>query len=104
MAKFPSFNEEQVRKLAELAHLTLTDEERASFTGQLDEILGYAERIQALDTEGVAPTSHALLEAGLEGANAFREDEPKPSLDRDRVLEGAPDAAAGLFKVPKVLP
>ena len=55
-----TFNEDEVRKLAELAHLTLSDEERASFSGQLDEILGYAERIQALDTEGVSPTSHAL--------------------------------------------
>jgi len=101
MAKF---DEEEVRKLAELAHLTLSDEERASFTGQLDEILGYAERIQALDTEGVSPTSHALLETGLEGGSALRGDEPKASLDRDRVLDGAPDPGAGLFKVPKVLP
>ncbi len=101
MAKF---DEEQVRKLAELAHLTLSDEERASFTGQLDEILGYAERIQALDTEGVSPTSHALLEAGLEGAGALRDDEPKEGLDREQVLDGAPDPGAGLFKVPKVLP
>ena len=82
MAKFdpkfdPKFDEDQVRKLAQLAHLTLSDEERASFTGQLDEILGYAERIQALDTEGVSPTSHALLLAGLEGAGALRDDEPK---------------------------
>ena len=99
-----NFDEEQVRKLAELAHLTLSDEERASFTGQLDEILGYAERIQALDTDGVPPTSHALLEAGLDGENAYREDEPKESLDRERVLEGAPDPGDGLFKVPKVLP
>ena len=101
MAKF---NEDEVRKLAELAHLTLSDEERASFSGQLDEILGYAERIQALDTEGVSPTSHALLETGLEGGSALRDDEPKESLNRENVLEGAPDPGAGLFKVPKVLP
>ncbi len=101
MAKFDA---NEVRKLAELAHLTLSDEERESFSGQLDEIIGYAERIQALDTEGVSPTSHALLEAGLEGATALRDDEPKESLDRDRVLNGAPDPGAGLFKVPKVLP
>ena len=105
MAKFDAkFDEEAVRKLAELAHLTLTDNEQASFAGQLDETLGYAERIQALDTEGVSPTSHALLEAGLEGGSTLRDDEPKESLDRDRVLDGAPDPGAGLFKVPKVLP
>ena len=101
MAKF---DEERVRKLAELAHVKLSDDERASFAGQLDEILGYAERIQALDTEGVVPTSHALLEAGLEGTSVLRDDEPTQSLDRERVLEGAPDPGAGLFKVPKVLP
>lgn len=101
MAKF---DEAQVQKLAQLARLTLTDDECASFTGQLDEVLGYAERIQALDTEGVAPTSHALLAAGLEGLDAFREDEPKQSLDREQVQAGAPDAGSGLFKVPKVLP
>jgi len=109
MAKFdpkfdPKFDEDEVRKLAELAHLTLSDEERAGFTGQLEEILGYAERIQALDTEGVSPTSHALLETGLEGGSALRDDEPKESLNREKVLDGAPDPGAGLFKVPKVLP
>ncbi len=105
MAKFaPKFDEHEVRKLAELAHLTLTDEERAGFTGQLEEILVYAERIQALDTESVSPTSHALLETGLEGGSALRDDEPTESLDREKVLEGAPEHGAGLFKVPKVLP
>ena len=101
MAKFDG---DEVRKLAELAHLTLTDAEHDAFTGQLEQILGYAERIQALDTAGVEPTSHALLEAGLGGAGAVREDEPRESLDRERVLGGAPDAGEGLFKVPKVLP
>lgn len=104
MAKFTKVDEQRVRKLAELAHLKLSHDESASFAGQLDEVLGYAERIQALDTEGIAPTSHALLEVGLEGAGALREDEPTPSLDREKVLEGAPDPGAGLFKVPKVLP
>lgn len=104
MAPMAKFDEEQVRKLAELAHVTLTDDESASFAGQLDEILGYAERIQALDTDGVVPTSHALLEAGLEGVSVLRVDEPVKSLDRERVLDGAPDAGSGLFKVPKVLP
>ncbi len=98
------FDEAQVRKLAELAHVKLSDDESAGFAGQLDEILGYAERIQAHDTDGVVPTSHALLEAGLEGASALRDDEPTGSLDREQVLEGAPDPGDGLFKVPKVLP
>ncbi len=94
----------QVRKLAELAHLSLTDEECAGFTEDLERILEYAESLQALDTEGVEPTSHALLSKGLEGEASLREDEPRPGLDREPLLEGAPDAGDGLFKVPRVLP
>ncbi len=97
-------DDREVRKLAELAHLALTDEERASFRGQLEAFLGYAERIQALDTKGVEPTSHALLEAGLEGGSQLRDDRPRESLDRNAVLDQAPDASDSLFKVPKVLP
>ena len=98
------FDEAEVKKLAELAHLSLSEEERASFSGQLEQILDYAARIQALDTDGVSPTSHALLRAGLEGGAALRDDRPTGSLDREEILESAPDASDGLFKVPKVLP
>lgn len=95
----------QVKKLAELAHLSLTDEECDAFTVELEQILRYAERVQELDTEGIEPSSHALLERGAEGKDAARRpDEPRPGLDRERVLEGAPDPGQGLFKVPKVLP
>jgi aspartyl-tRNA(Asn)/glutamyl-tRNA(Gln) amidotransferase subunit C len=104
MTKFTKVDAEQVRKLGELARLKLSDAETSSFAGQLDEVLGYADRIRALDTEGVVPTSHALLEAGLEGTGVLRDDEPVKSLDREQVLERAPDAGGGLFKVPKVLP
>lgn len=99
-------DDREVRKLAELAHLALSDEERASFRGQLEAFLGYAERIQALDTKGVGvePTSRALLEAGLEGGSQLRDDRPRESLDRNAVLDQSPDASDGLFKVPKVLP
>ncbi len=97
-------DDREVRKLAELAHLALTDEERASFRGQLEAFLGYAERIQALDTNAVEPTSRALLEAGNEGGSRLRDDSPRESLDRKAVLDQAPDASDGLFKVPKVLP
>ena len=102
-------DDREVRKLAELAHLALSDEERAGFRGQLEAFLGYAERIQALDTEGVGvgvgvePTSRALLEAGP-GGSQLRDDRPRESLDRNAVLDQAPDASDGLFKVPKVLP
>jgi aspartyl-tRNA(Asn)/glutamyl-tRNA(Gln) amidotransferase subunit C len=88
---------ETVEHVARLAQLSLTAEERATFARQLDTILAYAESIQTLDTEGVEPMSHVA------GAGVLREDTPQPSLDRETVLEQAPDADAGLFRVPRVL-
>lgn len=88
---------EMVDHVARLAHLTLTPDERVSFTRHLAEILDYAEALQALDTSDVPPMSHA-------GTNAdFRSDVPGQSLERDRVLDAAPNAADGLFRVPRVI-
>jgi aspartyl-tRNA(Asn)/glutamyl-tRNA(Gln) amidotransferase subunit C len=100
----PKVTLDQVQKLAELAHLSLTDEECAGLTDDLERILEHAESLQALETEGVEPTSHALLSKGLEGEASLREDAPSPGLEREPLLEGAPDGADGLFKVPRVLP
>lgn len=93
----PKVTIETVDHVARLARLSLTAEERETFARQLDGILAYAESIQALDTEGVEPMSHAGATATL------RDDLPGPSLDRGRVLAAAPDAADGLFRVPKVI-
>ena len=73
------------------------DEERELFARQLDEILAWAESLQALDTSGVPPMSHPR-----EGS-ALREDEPRAGLDRETAFEAAPDAAEGLFRVPRVI-
>lgn len=88
-----------VEHVARLAHLSLTAEEKEAFARELQEILSYAETIQALDTDAVEPMSHA---AAAE-AEALREDEARPSLERERVLAAAPDAADGLFRVPRIL-
>jgi aspartyl-tRNA(Asn)/glutamyl-tRNA(Gln) amidotransferase subunit C len=88
---------ETVDHVARLAHLSLTAEERPVFARQLEQILGYAESIQELDTADVPPMSHALA------AGALRDDAPRPGLDTSRVLDGAPDAADGLFRVPRIL-
>ena len=88
---------ETVEHVARLARLSLTDEERQTFAKQLDEILSYAESIQALDTASVEPMSHAL------SVEMVREDAPAPGLDRERILASAPDAADNLFRVPRVL-
>jgi aspartyl-tRNA(Asn)/glutamyl-tRNA(Gln) amidotransferase subunit C len=89
-----------VERVAALAHLALTDEERERFTQQLAQILAYAEQIREVDTSGVPPTSHVLTRHP-----AFRADEVRPSLPREEALANAPEAdpAAGLFKVPRVL-
>lgn len=89
-----------VTRIAALARLELSEAEISMFTGQLGEILAYAEVVQQVDTETVAPTAHPFTTATV-----WREDQPAPSLDRGEVLAQAPDAAldAGLFRVPKVL-
>ena len=89
---------DDVLRVARLAKLELTDADVALFTRQLAGILEYAETVQKVDTTGVPPTSHAAVET------IWREDEPRPSLDRSDSLRNAPDASPdGLFKVPKVL-
>jgi aspartyl-tRNA(Asn)/glutamyl-tRNA(Gln) amidotransferase subunit C len=88
---------EAVDHVAKLAHLSLTAEERPVFARQLEQILAYAESLQALDTADVPPMSHAL------SSGALREDAPRAGLDPSRVLDAAPDAADGLFRVPRIL-
>jgi aspartyl-tRNA(Asn)/glutamyl-tRNA(Gln) amidotransferase subunit C len=95
-----TFSREDVERVARLARLALTDDEKALFASQLAGILAYAEQVQRVDTTGIEPTSHALATAA-----SLREDEVAPSLDRALALSAAPDASpgAGLFKVPRVL-
>ena len=89
-----------VERIAALAYLELTAEEKELFTRQLAEILAYARQVQAIDTSGVAATAHVHTDEGGE-----RDDEPRPSLPLDDVLANAPDALpeAGLFRVPRVI-
>lgn len=87
-----------IAKVAKLARLALSAEELEEYGGQLVDILEHAERVGALPTEGVPPTSHPLPMT-----NAFRPDEVKPSLDRDEVLEQAPQREDAYFRVPRIL-
>jgi aspartyl-tRNA(Asn)/glutamyl-tRNA(Gln) amidotransferase subunit C len=93
-----SFTREDVEAVAHLARLDLTETEKDLFAVQLSGILAYAEAVQRIDTNGIEPTSHAVATAA-----SWREDELTPSLDRENVMAAAPEAAAGLFKVPRVL-
>jgi aspartyl-tRNA(Asn)/glutamyl-tRNA(Gln) amidotransferase subunit C len=87
-----------IAKVAKLARLALSDEDLATYGSQLEGIIEHAERVGALPTEGVAPTSHPLPMT-----NAFRADETRPSLDRDEVLEQAPAREGDYFRVPRIL-
>ncbi len=87
-----------IEHVADLAHLALTDEEKAIYARQLAEIVAYAEQVLELDTTGVPPTAHLL---GRQSAD--RPDEVRPPLERGQALANAPDAAAGLFRVPRVI-
>jgi aspartyl-tRNA(Asn)/glutamyl-tRNA(Gln) amidotransferase subunit C len=88
-----------VERIAVLAHLELTDEEKSLFTRQLAGILAYAEQLATIDTTGVPATSH------VNAHGAERDDEPRVSLRVEDAVANAPDAApeAGLFRVPRVI-
>ena len=88
----------EVEYVAHLARLELKEEEAEEFTGQLDNILGYIEKLQEIDTTGIEPTSHAIPMV-----NAFREDEVKESYDQETALRNAPSEEHGFFKVPKII-
>lgn len=87
-----------IARVARLARLELTPEELESYGAQLEVILEHAARVQSLPTQGVAPTSHPLPQR-----NVFRDDEVRPSLDRDEVLSQAPDRDGDYFVVPRIL-
>ncbi|MDA3811082.1 MAG: Asp-tRNA(Asn)/Glu-tRNA(Gln) amidotransferase subunit GatC [Spirochaetaceae bacterium] len=88
----------QLTKVAQLARLELSDEEKEEFSKQLSDVMDYVEKIKSLDTDSVEPTDHI---AGLK--NIFREDVPKESLDREKLSEIAPEFGKGHFIVPKVI-
>jgi len=92
--------EKEVRYVADLANLRLTDDEAARFQAELDGILEHIDRLKEIDVTGVAPMAQVLFESE---ADTLREDAPVPSLGSELALANAPQAGAGYFKVPKVI-
>ena len=84
--------------VAELARLELTDEEKAVFQPQLENIVGYVEKINSVNVEGVEPMMH-----GRPLVNAFREDEVRPSLETETALANAPKRVGNEFLLPKIV-
>ena len=88
----------EVEHIAELAKLSLTDEEKEKFRGQLSAILEYAEILQRLDTEAIPPTATVLPLR-----NVMVADDVRPSFLREDVLANASEAENGCFKVRAIL-
>ena len=89
---------EEVKHVAHLARLAITDEEAAMFTGQLDSIISFAEELNEVDTENVKPTTHVL-----QMKNIMREDVPDKGLPVEEVVKNAPDHKDGYIRVPSIL-
>lgn len=89
---------EEVNKVAHLARLELKDDETKRMTGDMNNILGYINKLGELDTDKVEPTCHAVPVT-----NAFREDVQKNEFTIEEVLSNAPSSEASCFKVPKVI-
>ena len=89
---------DEVKHVANLARLAITEEEAEKLTNDLDAIISFAEELNELDTENVEPTSHVL-----DMKNIFREDVSKPGLPVEEVLKNAPDHENGQIKVPAII-
>jgi aspartyl-tRNA(Asn)/glutamyl-tRNA(Gln) amidotransferase subunit C len=93
-----SLTPDEVRHIARLARLGLTDEDVAKFSGQLSGILDYFEALRHVDTEGVPPTAYAF-----DLHNVMRDDEPTPSSTAEDVLANAPARDGEYFRVRAIL-
>ncbi|HEU4481378.1 MAG TPA: Asp-tRNA(Asn)/Glu-tRNA(Gln) amidotransferase subunit GatC [Actinomycetota bacterium] len=87
-----------VDHVARLARLDLSEEERERMRAELTKILEHADQIQALDLDGVEPTSHAIPLR-----NVMRADEVRPSLEQAEALSNAPKSEDGRFLVPRIV-
>ena len=93
--------EKEVRYVADLANLTLTDAEVAKLRGDLDGILEHFDQLNRVDTSGVEPMAQVLFESGETAT--LREDVPVTPIGNAAAMANAPIHGAGYFKVPKVI-
>jgi aspartyl-tRNA(Asn)/glutamyl-tRNA(Gln) amidotransferase subunit C len=93
--------EKEVRYVAGLANLSLSDAEVAQFRADLDGILAHMDKLKEIDTTGVEPMAQVLFDAGETAT--LRDDVPVPPLGNEAALANAPQSGAGYFKVPKVI-
>ena len=89
---------DDVRKVSKLARLNLPDDKIATYTGQLESILGYVSQLEQVDTTGVPETTRAV-----EVTNVTRQDGIDPTPVREEILNQAPQREGDFFRVPKIL-
>ena len=94
-------SEQEVRYVADLANLKLTDEETARFSRDMNEILTHMDKLNELDTSDIEPMAQVLYDA--EETATLREDRGLPTLGSETALANAPQSGSGYFKVPKVI-
>jgi aspartyl-tRNA(Asn)/glutamyl-tRNA(Gln) amidotransferase subunit C len=94
----PKISLEEVEHVARLARLELSEADKERMRRELDRILSYIDKLRALDTEGVEPTSHAVPMT-----NVMREDATRPSFPQDEMLANAPERSGDFFRVPKII-
>ncbi len=94
-------SEKEVRYVADLANLSLSDAEVQKLQADLDEILGHIERLNEIDTEGVEPMAQVLFSDGA--ATTWRADCERPTLGTETALANAPRSGGDYYKVPKVI-
>jgi aspartyl-tRNA(Asn)/glutamyl-tRNA(Gln) amidotransferase subunit C len=91
-------SKKEVEHVAWLAHIELSDQEKALFTEQFNEILEYFKKIDDVDTDGVEPTYHVL-----DLNNVYRKDKVKSSLSTEEALKNAPKKEKKFFKAPRIV-
>jgi aspartyl-tRNA(Asn)/glutamyl-tRNA(Gln) amidotransferase subunit C len=91
-------SKKDVEHVASLAHIELSDQEKALFTEQFNDILEYFKKIDSVDTNGVEPTYHVL-----DLSNVSRTDETKPSLSTEEALRNTPKKEKKFFKAPRIV-
>lgn len=94
-------SEQEVRYVADLAHLKLTAEETSRLARDLSEILTHIDKLNELDTSDAEPMTQVLYDAGETAT--LRDDQERPSLGAELALANAPLSGAGYFKVPRVI-
>lgn len=92
-----AITESDVRHVALLARLALTDEQVRTLTAELDDVLTHIDTLQRLDLEGVQPTAHPL-----EMTNSTRADQVRPCLPRELALKNAPATDGSAFLIPTI--